>query len=308
MRRFTATRGRLLTLVAVAGVVLVGAAATLAAIPDSSGAIHGCYQKNVGNLRVIDPSAGDSCRPSEIPITWSQTGPQGAPGPQGPAGPAGPQGPKGDTGATGATGPAGPVGPAGPKGDTGATGATGATGPAGPTGPPGPKGDKGDKGDTGATGPAGPGVVLAGQTCPSGAFVTGFNAAGNIVCSNVTPPPTCSSTTLTTSMQSFTNSDLVAVEEWPGGSVTLGTPTCNVTISRPSGRIDTTGLTGNGWQITNRVGFGNAVLTVNMANCATPGAISEAIVNNRPACTSALSFVLFQGPYHSSASISIAAS
>jgi hypothetical protein len=45
-----------------------------------------------------------------------------------------------------------------------------------------------------------------------------------------------------------------------------------------------------------------------MANCATPGAISEAVVNNRPACTSALSFVLFSGPFHSSASLSVAAS
>ena len=89
----------------VGGVLAAGAAATIAAIPDSNGVIHGCYQKNVGNLRVIDPSGGDNCRPSEIPISWSQTGPQGR---------------KGDTGATGATGPQGL------KGDTGATGATGA--------------------------------------------------------------------------------------------------------------------------------------------------------------------------------------
>jgi hypothetical protein len=44
-----------------------------------------------------------------------------------------------------------------------------------------------------------------------------------------------------------------------------------------------------------------------MANCATPGAISEAVVNNRPACTSALSFILGFGPFHSSASLSVAA-
>jgi hypothetical protein len=305
VRRFSLGRSRWFLLGAVVGAGLAGGVVAYAAIPDSGGVIHGCYQKNVGNLRVIDP-ASDSCRPSEIAITWSQTGPQGIPGPQGPAGPAGPQGPQGPKGDTGATGPAGPAGPAGPKGDTGATGATG---PAGPTGPPGPKGDKGDKGDTGPTGPPGPGVDLAGQTCPAGAFVTGFNAAGNIVCSNVTPPPTCSPTTLTTSMTSFSNSDLIQVEEWPGGSVTLGTPTCHVTVSRPSGRIDTTGLTGNGWSITSRVGFATSVLTVNMANCATPGAISEAVVNQRPACTSALSFVPFLGgPFHSTASISIAAS
>jgi Collagen triple helix repeat (20 copies) len=289
MRRFTFGRVRWLLVGAVVGAVLAGGAA-LAAIPDSSGVINGCYQKNVGNLRVIDPSAGDSCRPSEIAISWSQTGPQGPPGPQGP------QGPKGDTGATG---PQGPAGPQGPKGDTGATG------PQGPIGPQGPKGD------TGATGPAGPpgNVGLANQTCPTGAFVTGFDSVGHIVCSNVTPPPTCSPTTLTTTMTSFTNGDFIPVEEWPGGQVTLGTPTCHVTIQVPSGRIDVTGLTLPGWSVVSKVGFGTAVLTPAMASCATPGAISEAVVNNRPACTSALSFVpFFGGPFHSSASLSVAAS
>ena len=138
------SRGSKLLLALILGAAVFGVvSAVQAAIPDSNGVINGCYQKNVGNLRVIDPSAGDSCRPSEIAISWSQTGPQGPPGATGPAGPVGPAGPKGDTGATGATGPAGPVGPAGPKGDTGATGpqgppgATGATGPAGPAGPAG---------------------------------------------------------------------------------------------------------------------------------------------------------------------------
>ena len=75
MQRFTF--GRLRWLLAGAAVGVVGGGAALAAIPDSSGVINGCYQKNVGNLRVIDSSAGDSCRPSEIAISWSQTGPQG---------------------------------------------------------------------------------------------------------------------------------------------------------------------------------------------------------------------------------------
>jgi hypothetical protein len=117
------SRGSRLLLVLVLGAAVFGVVSGVqAAIPDSSGVINGCYQKNVGNLRVIDPSAGDSCRPSEIAISWSQTGPQGLQGPQGP---------KGDTGATGATGPQGPkgdtgaTGPQGPKGDTGATGAPG---------------------------------------------------------------------------------------------------------------------------------------------------------------------------------------
>jgi len=71
----------------------------------------------------------------------------------------------------------------------------GATGPAGPAGP------KGDPGE----------LSLANQTCPTGAFVTGFDSVGHIVCSNVTPPPTCSPTTLTTTMTSFTNGDLIPV-------------------------------------------------------------------------------------------------
>ena len=63
-----------------------------------------------------------------------------------------------------------------------------------------------------------------------------------------------------------------------------------------------------GWSVVTRVGFGTAVLTPAMANCATPGAISEAVTNNRPACTPALSFVFFNGPFHSSATLSVAAS
>jgi hypothetical protein len=177
----------LLALTLAAGVFGI-VSAVQAAIPDSGGVISGCYQKNVGNLRVIDTSAGDSCRPSEIAISWSQTGPQGPAGPKGdtgatgPVGPAGPQGPTGPAGPKGDTGATGPTGPAGPKGDTGATGPTGPAGPAGPTGP---KGDKGDPGAPGANGVSGyevgstsidlPTAATAGGTffCPAGKVVVG---------------------------------------------------------------------------------------------------------------------------------------
>ncbi len=69
-----------------------------AAIPDSSGVIHGCYQRDHGQLRLIDTDQNQSCNPSEVPIQWSQTGPQGQPGPQGAQGPQGQQGPQGDPG------------------------------------------------------------------------------------------------------------------------------------------------------------------------------------------------------------------
>jgi hypothetical protein len=56
-----------------------------ATIPDGSGVIHGCYQKNQGTLRVIDTGTTQTCSSSEAPLTWSQTGPQGQPGPTGPS-------------------------------------------------------------------------------------------------------------------------------------------------------------------------------------------------------------------------------
>lgn len=162
--------------------------------PLSGNQVWACESNN--NVRIV--AAGTTCRPNEVLITWSVTGPQGPAGPMGPAGPAGPQGvqgpagpagpagpqgAKGDTGATGAAGPQGDPGPQGAKGDTGATGAQGPQGQVGPTGPQGPQGIAGPqgaqglqglKGDTGATGAQGPqGVQGAkgdtGATGPQGA-------------------------------------------------------------------------------------------------------------------------------------------
>ena len=56
-----------------------------AGIPGGDGVIHGCYQKAVGQLRVIDPDTGD-CRPSEIAITWNEQGAKGEKGQPGSAG------------------------------------------------------------------------------------------------------------------------------------------------------------------------------------------------------------------------------
>ena len=63
--------------------VAVAAAGAHAGILDSDGAIHGCYQKHSGLLRVVD-TATDACRASEVPISWSEGGPPGEPGPAGP--------------------------------------------------------------------------------------------------------------------------------------------------------------------------------------------------------------------------------
>src|SRR3712207_269865 len=83
----------LAVVIAVAGAVGVASGA----IPGLNGTISGCYAKATGLLRVIDAEAGKAClATSEVPIRWSQTGPQG------------PTGPRGATGPQGATGPAGP--------------------------------------------------------------------------------------------------------------------------------------------------------------------------------------------------------
>ena len=90
------------------------AALAVASIPDSTGVIHACYQTVAGgapaagvNLRIIDPSAAQSCNtagtpgtPPEAALNWNQQGPQGIPGATG------------SPGATGATGPTGAPGAA----------------------------------------------------------------------------------------------------------------------------------------------------------------------------------------------------
>lgn len=113
------------------GLWMVGVAgvSASAAIPDD-GIIHGCYNEQTGQLRVVDPDS-DECKTSEAPLSWNQEGPRGL---QGPTGPEGPRGPQGVPGPEGAEGPEGPEGPAGPAGQNGQPGNDGATGPQGPAG------------------------------------------------------------------------------------------------------------------------------------------------------------------------------
>jgi hypothetical protein len=105
----TAAVSSLLTM----SIVGAGAYAT-GLIPASDGTINGCYDRTNGNLRVV-ATAGD-CRTAELPIQWSQRGPQGAAGAKGDTGAVGASGTQG---ASGAQGPAGATGPQGPKGDAG---------------------------------------------------------------------------------------------------------------------------------------------------------------------------------------------
>jgi hypothetical protein len=132
-----------------------------ATIPDSGNVYTGCMLKNIGTVRLIDPSLPPGnlmshCTAFETKITWNQQGQAGTPGPAGPKGDTGAPGPKGDTG------PAGADGAQGPKGDTGPAGADGAQGPKGDTGATGPQGPQGERG------PAGPNTVFSGSVNPNG--------------------------------------------------------------------------------------------------------------------------------------------
>jgi hypothetical protein len=54
--------------------LMAGGSVARAEIPSSTGVINACYDRTNGNLRVIDPSLGRSCRTNELPLTWSQGG------------------------------------------------------------------------------------------------------------------------------------------------------------------------------------------------------------------------------------------
>ena len=124
---------RALMAAGVSGLVLaIAGGIAYAAIPSTDKVFTACMLKNVGTIRLIDPSlpAGNllsRCTTSETKVSWNQLGQPGpagiagSAGPAGATGPAGPQGAKGDPGAPGATGSAGPRGPAGPAGPAGST-------------------------------------------------------------------------------------------------------------------------------------------------------------------------------------------
>lgn len=69
-----------------AGVLASGIAAHV--FPGTGGVINGCYKKNEGQLRVIDPRS-DHCRPSEVAIVWNEQGVKGDKGDKGDMGEAG---------------------------------------------------------------------------------------------------------------------------------------------------------------------------------------------------------------------------
>jgi Collagen triple helix repeat (20 copies) len=132
--------------VAVVAVVIAAGGVTYAAIPDSGTSVyHACMLKNVGTIRIIDPSLPSSnatshCSSFETAITWNQQGPKGEPGIQGLKGERGIQGVKGDQGIQGVKGETGATGL---KGDNGAPGTNGHDGQPGADGHDGTPGQDG---------------------------------------------------------------------------------------------------------------------------------------------------------------------
>ena len=66
----------------VAAVAVTAASVADAAVPDGAGVIHGCYDKQSGQLRVTDTqtSVPKGCTSKEAALAWNQQGPQGPPG------------------------------------------------------------------------------------------------------------------------------------------------------------------------------------------------------------------------------------
>jgi hypothetical protein len=61
------------TIFGLAALVIALGGVAVAAIPDSGGTIHACYQKNNGDLRVVESSS--RCRSTEKLLDWAQHGP-----------------------------------------------------------------------------------------------------------------------------------------------------------------------------------------------------------------------------------------
>jgi hypothetical protein len=98
-----------LVLTALAVAALAGAGIAYATIPSSSCVINACMLKNVGTVRLIDPSLPASnllshCSSLEAPISWNQQGQPGTPGSPGAPGQDGKSVVMGDAGANCANG------------------------------------------------------------------------------------------------------------------------------------------------------------------------------------------------------------
>src|SRR4051794_4693153 len=108
MKRISFGRRLAIGLPVVATLTLAGGIA-YATIPNDSKTFTACMLKNVGTIRLIDPSLPSSslmshCSSLETQLNWNEKGQPGAAGPAGPAGPAGRDGASGKDGTNGQDG------------------------------------------------------------------------------------------------------------------------------------------------------------------------------------------------------------
>lgn len=112
---------------AAVGTLLVAAVAggvAYATIPSDTNVVTVCMLRNVGTVRLIDPSLPSNsllgrCTSLETQLSWNQKGQPGSPGLAGPAGKDGANGKDGIDGKDGVDGKDGQPGLAGSKGDSG---------------------------------------------------------------------------------------------------------------------------------------------------------------------------------------------
>jgi hypothetical protein len=102
--------------------------------------------------------------------------------------------------------------------------------------------------------------------------------------------PLCSSANFDYGITAFVSATL---RNWPGGSQTFGTGTCNVTVAAPSSNISN--LSGDTWAVTSTNGFSSCGLAPQFPTCNTVGATSNVLGNGRPYCSNS-SDVFNSGP------------
>lgn len=268
LARRAALIGASAAIVAVGGGGIAAAVGVTLPFSGDGNTINGCYSPG-GQLKVLTPHKS-TCPGGMTPIQWDVTGPQG------PVGPTGPQG------ASFLTSDGPPTGSC-TSGDSDTDYTTGEVYQC----------QNGTWVDTksslrGPQGPAGTNVA-AGQSCPSGQYVSGFDISGNLVC---TPLPSTTTTAACPANTKFTFS-VTSVSSnlfwhWPGGQQTQSAssnPSCTVTVSFPSGLIsDIGGTVGTqGWSIVSWAGFTSASGTVETPSCNSLSVAS--VADNYPTCS-----------------------
>lgn len=116
------------------------------------------------------------------------------------------------------------------------------------------------------------------------------------------PPPVCPTTPISVGIESVLTAEagVISYQYWPGGTVTLGSGGCTVSLQRPNGNIATAIGGNDGWRITGWAGFATAVIgsygpvntgSTGIPNCNSPAAAGSLVDGNggkRPVCSSSV--------------------